>query len=716
MLSAAPVILHVTTEQDYEAVSEKVDKDVVRLYELLADVDPAGIESRPISVIKSLVQRLDLNLVQLRAIAFNNLSLVEQRRELLKQLNITQSRFQGLLASRSVILEGKVANLRRIIRTTEEHSANRFSGMLELVESLDLLSPLEQTRRVVSLVKDLIIKAGSADSRAELVALSRPLDDSLAQLETSVARLDAPLQVALGETIQQFRGFAKGRHSLLLVRERELDSVEGQEQLSKNADIVGELTESLHGMVTRAKEDIAQASSQARAVQRIGSITVLAVVVLSLVSSALIVWLYVDRNLLARLESLKRSMLAIAAGNLNADIPVPRTDELGDMVRALMVFRNIAIEVEDGHLREIAAARQQILDAIQSITDGIALYDADDQLVLCNSRYQELLRMAPGTSVAPGTSFEAIIRNFAASGLVPDANGRIEAWINERLGRHRQPGPAYVQELRSGAAYRVTEGRTTDGGAVVVYTDVTELIQAEAELREILETSPLGVAIIRGHEFLFANSRLAQLSRTPRDRIMERRVEDAYVDPNELRQVVETVERVGYVRDVEVRFKRDDGSQFWGLLWANRVTYQGKIAHVGWTSDISPRKEAEVTLRQAKEAAESANRTKSQFLANMSHELRTPLTAILGYTELIADNVYGDVPVKIRDVLERVEKNSRQLLGHINDVLDVSKIEAGQLSLTLDDYSMRELVETVLTALGSLAAEKKLTLTTNVWV
>ena len=140
-------------------------------------------------------------MVQLRAIAFNNLSLVGQRRELLKQLNITQSRFQGLLASRSVILEGKVANLRRIIRTTEEHSANRFSGMLELVESLDLLSPLEQTRRVVSLVKDLIIKAGSADSRAELVALSRPLDDSLAQLETSVARLDAPLQVALGETI-----------------------------------------------------------------------------------------------------------------------------------------------------------------------------------------------------------------------------------------------------------------------------------------------------------------------------------------------------------------------------------------------------------------------------------------------------------------------------------------------------------------------------------
>jgi signal transduction histidine kinase/HAMP domain-containing protein len=106
----------------------------------------------------------------------------------------------------------------------------------------------------------------------------------------------------------------------------------------------------------------------------------------------------------------------------------------------------------------------------------------------------------------------------------------------------------------------------------------------------------------------------------------------------------------------------------------------------------------------------SANKHKSEFLANMSHELRTPLNAILGYTELILDNIYGDVSEKIRDVLGRLEQNGRHLLGLINDVLDLSKIEAGQLTLSLNEYSMGEVVQTVFTSLEALAAEKKLEL------
>ena len=111
---------------------------------------------------------------------------------------------------------------------------------------------------------------------------------------------------------------------------------------------------------------------------------------------------------------------------------------------------------------------------------------------------------------------------------------------------------------------------------------------------------------------------------------------------------------------------------------------------------------------------EIANKHKSQFLANMSHELRTPLNAILGYTELIIDNIYGDVPEKIREVLERLEKNGRHLLGLINDVLDLSKIEAGQLILSLNEYSMGEVVQTAITAVEALAVEKKLELKTRI--
>src|SRR6202048_5108946 len=103
-----------------------------------------------------------------------------------------------------------------------------------------------------------------------------------------------------------------------------------------------------------------------------------------------------------------------------------------------------------------------------------------------------------------------------------------------------------------------------------------------------------------------------------------------------------------------------------------------------------------------------ASQHKSQFLANMSHELRTPLNAILGYTELILDKVYGDTPEKMRGVLQRIERNGRHLLGLINDLLHLSKIEAGQLVLALTDYSMKSVVQTVFTAVEPLAVEKRL--------
>jgi signal transduction histidine kinase len=105
---------------------------------------------------------------------------------------------------------------------------------------------------------------------------------------------------------------------------------------------------------------------------------------------------------------------------------------------------------------------------------------------------------------------------------------------------------------------------------------------------------------------------------------------------------------------------------------------------------------------------EEASKHKSQFLANMSHELRTPLNAILGYTELMADGAYGEPSEKMAAVLKRLESNGKHLLGLINDVLDLSKIEAGQLLLDLTDYSLQNVTQTVYSAVEPLAADKKL--------
>jgi signal transduction histidine kinase len=105
---------------------------------------------------------------------------------------------------------------------------------------------------------------------------------------------------------------------------------------------------------------------------------------------------------------------------------------------------------------------------------------------------------------------------------------------------------------------------------------------------------------------------------------------------------------------------------------------------------------------------EEASQHKSQFLANMSHELRTPLNAILGYTELMADGAYGEPSEKMLGILKRLEANGRHLLGLINDVLDLSKIEAGQLVLELSDYCVQDIAQTVRSTLEPLAADKKL--------
>ena len=113
-------------------------------------------------------------------------------------------------------------------------------------------------------------------------------------------------------------------------------------------------------------------------------------------------------------------------------------------------------------------------------------------------------------------------------------------------------------------------------------------------------------------------------------------------------------------------------------------------------------------IQEKSRQVEEASKHKSQFLANMSHELRTPLNAILGYTELVLDGIYGDPPEKMHNVLERIQTNGKHLLGLINDVLDLSKIEAGQLVLTLNEYSVKDMMQGVYVAIEPLAGNKKL--------
>ena len=113
-------------------------------------------------------------------------------------------------------------------------------------------------------------------------------------------------------------------------------------------------------------------------------------------------------------------------------------------------------------------------------------------------------------------------------------------------------------------------------------------------------------------------------------------------------------------------------------------------------------------LRALNEQLERASRAKSEFLASMSHELRTPMNAILGFTELLLDGTYGDVPEPLKQPLADIQTNGWHLLRLINDVLDLSKIEAGRMELSLVEYLVPDVVGTVQASLRSLAMEKGL--------
>jgi adenylate cyclase len=146
---------------------------------------------------------------------------------------------------------------------------------------------------------------------------------------------------------------------------------------------------------------------------------------------------------------------------------------------------------------EIAFRRseQRLTDAIESISEGFSLYDAEDRLILCNSAYGELLYPGLGTPT-PGTPFQTLVRNAAKQGLVEGAKGRVEEWVAERLAKRRQPGEPHVQRRADGRWVQINERKTTEGGTVAVYTNITEIKRAEEEVREAKRKAELSNELV----------------------------------------------------------------------------------------------------------------------------------------------------------------------------------------------------------------------------
>ncbi len=242
--------------------------------------------------------------------------------------------------------------------------------------------------------------------------------------------------------------------------------------------------------------------------------------------------------------------------------------------------------------------RVQMQEAIEALSEGFALFDADDRLVVCNSQYR---RMYEGIDieVVPGTSFEEIARALARTGVIP-LNGpdEVEKWVAQRVAKHRDPGAHYEHLNTSGTWLNISETRTSEGGVVGVYMDITALKVREKQLAELVDR-----------------------------------------------------------------------------------------------------------LADARDQAMQATVAKSRFLANMSHELRTPLNAVIGITEMLAEDAEDAGQKSFIEPLGRISRAGKHLLELINEVLDLSKIEAGKLELHDEDVDVEILVRDLASAAQPLAAK-----------
>ena len=171
-------------------------------------------------------------------------------------------------------------------------------------------------------VHDTLLKAALAESRVDLPLLLFPLRRSLRALHSYIADVNPELQKPLQELIAELQSFIEGSNSVPAVRDQELAIIaEGHELLNENTDVSHQLTQAVGRLVKATERDIARANLEAQSALRLGTSILAAVVALSLLSSILIVWLYVGRNLIARLRALSDSMRAIAGGNLKQSFP-----------------------------------------------------------------------------------------------------------------------------------------------------------------------------------------------------------------------------------------------------------------------------------------------------------------------------------------------------------------------------------------------------------
>jgi PAS domain S-box-containing protein len=258
-----------------------------------------------------------------------------------------------------------------------------------------------------------------------------------------------------------------------------------------------------------------------------------------------------------------------------------------------------------------------------------------------------------------------------------------------------------VEQLRpDGSWVQILEQRVADGGTLRIMRDITAIKQRELQFAELAQRNAVlastvasvtsGVVICDATQadqpIVFANAAFTRITGYSTAESMGRNCRFLQGRDTD-RETVERMRRaiaVGRATTVTLRNYRKDGRTFWNEVNISPLHDEsGRLIHfVGILQDVTNRIRTEENLREAKDQAEVANRAKSEFLANVSHELRTPLNAILGFSEIMQLGMFGPLGApQYHTYAKDVHDSGTLLLDIINDILDLSKIEAGRMEL-----------------------------------
>jgi signal transduction histidine kinase len=390
-------------------------------------------------------------------------------------------------------------------------------------------------------------------------------------------------------------------------------------------------------------------------------------------------------------------------------------------------YRGTGSDVTDEFTAKAEAERaeRRLIDAINALSSGFALYTSDDRLALCNRRFTEIYPTIEPVCRAGGT-FEEIVRVTAVTGLVKAALADPETWVAERLARHRSAaaGTSFEMALTDGRFMLVGDYPARDGYRVSIHTDITELKERETALAR--QTSLLSttfnsiteavVVVDKDLRLALWNAQYQKVFDLP-DWLLQvgmpiatmfrYNAERGEYGPGDIDALVAArIAAVTEPRATPYEYTRTNGS-----VLEIRRSYPAGGGFLTTLADITERKRFENALQTAKEQAELANRAKTAFLANMSHELRTPLNAIIGFAEIIREQLLGPVGTeKYLDYMADIHLSGNHLLEVINDILDLSKVESGHFDLLEKTVDLERALASTLRLLGDKAAKGGLTI------